>query len=243
MKRVQTQAVIFVWGFCDRIMKGDPLTVLTHSVHALFHWMVPFDDNILILSLSSWTVSHWQPGGQTSQDMMGVAVVLLLASLHSICDVPLVSNKGWNSRGNQFASAAVQLWHSTAPPLWIMNFSLIFRGLINMSDPTSSAIPWDLSLSCGALFSPRCPGFTFSRAHLLTCYQLVRYAGAPHVLLYFSCVILCHASLLIKVEIVAFYPGPVFGQCCCSACSGVTLMLNMLDMLHIRIPFCWTCAA
>lgn len=123
-----------------------------------------------------------------------------------------------------------------------MNFSLRFRGLINMSDLTCSVISWDLSLSCAALFHPRCSSFTCS--HPLKCsYQLEGFAAAPHMLLHFSHVVFCHASLVIKTAISAFHPGSVFSQCCSSACREVTPMMHLLDMLCFRIPLSCTCAA
>lgn len=163
-----------------------------------------------------------------------------------LCDVLLVSNKGWNSRGNRFTSSAEQLYRSTAALQWIMNFSLRFTGIINMSDPTSSAISWDLSLSCGSLSYGRCPGFTFPA--LISWQALISQKGVllHHIRCSTFLVFSAMLQRLIKSEIVAFHPGSVFGQRCSSACSEVTPMMNMLDMLHIRISFqldlcSWVC--
>lgn len=112
-------------GFCDRCMKVDLLTFHAHA-HALFHCTLPFDGSFLILVLSPWTVelypTDWLAAGLvdiTVHDGCGYGAAP--SHLPFLCDVLLVSNKGWNPRGNRYASAAQQLHSTTAPLQWIMN--------------------------------------------------------------------------------------------------------------------------
>lgn len=212
-------------GLCDRCMKVEPLTF---HAHTLFHWTLPFDYSVQIISINRWAVAFW-----LSSSMVGrfhSTWVWQLCCSYAGCTVSLMSTWSQINSETLMGDGLPQLHSGLKATLPLLNnlwISQRFGGLINMSDQTSSVISWDYSyppmpyFTPGALASPFFPLFSWNVLNRKV------FSHSTYNLNFFH-VAFCHASLVIKTKTPSVHPVYVFSQC--------------LQWSHFHDVFAWNVA-